>query len=199
MEKHAREPEGEGVARGGTPEVDWEADSALLHDDAPTGVTVTEQAAKALANRTFLSNVKWSSFSLVWENGAMKSIFGDDVLGLTTDLRRDASWLEAVAQVPASSKAAASSHQVPPGPESQPSFTKCVKAIREQSFQEMREAEMSAAVSKWSLFLRASLEHSTVGQQINASPGEMLDIVRAAMGGKSPQQFCRDQIPCWHT
>lgn len=44
---------------------------------------------------------------------------------------------------------------------------------------------MSAAVSKWRLFLRASLEHSTVGQQINASPGEMLDIVRAAMGVKS--------------
>lgn len=112
----------------------------------------------------------------------MKSIFGDDVLGLTTDLRQDASWLEAVTQVLASSIAAASSQQVPSGPDPQPSFAKCVKALREQSFQEMREAEMSAAVSKWSLFLKASLEHSTVGQQIN----EMLDIVRAAMGVKSP-------------
>ena len=80
----------------------------------------------------------------------MKSIFGDDVLGLTTDLRQDASWLEAVTQVPASTIAAASSHQAPSGPETQPAFTRCVKAIREQSFQEMREAEISAAVSKWS-------------------------------------------------
>ena len=40
---------------------------------------------------------------------------------------------------------------------------------------------MKAAVTKWSLFLRLSLEHSVVGKQINSSPGEMLDIVRAAM------------------
>ena len=63
---------------------------------------------------------------------------------------------------------------------------KCVKAIREQSFIEMREAGTKAAVTKWSLFLRSSLEHSVVGKQINSSPGEMLDIVRAAMGVKSP-------------
>ena len=30
------------------------------------------------------------------------------------------------------------------------------------------------------------IDHSIVGRQINASPGEMLDIVRAAMGVKSP-------------
>ena len=34
--------------------------------------------------------------------------------------------------------------------------------------------------------IRSSLEHSVVGRQINSSPGEMLDIVRAAMGVKSP-------------
>lgn len=51
------------MAAGGTPEVDWEAASDRQDDEAPTGVTVSEQAAKALANHTFLSNVKWSSFS----------------------------------------------------------------------------------------------------------------------------------------
>lgn len=63
--------------------VDW----LRVENDVPTGVTVSEQAAKALANHTFLSNVKRSNFSMPWEIGAMKSIFGDDVLGLTTDLR----------------------------------------------------------------------------------------------------------------
>lgn len=68
------EPEAGGLATG-------------VENDVPTGVTVSEQAAKALANHTFLSNVKRSNFSMPWEIGAMKSIFGDDVLGLTTDLR----------------------------------------------------------------------------------------------------------------
>ena len=116
----------------------------------------------------------------------MKNIFGEDVLGLSTDLRQDASWIEAVTHVPVSTIAADSSNPASSGPELKPAFVKCVKAIREQSFVEMRETEMKAAVTKWSLFLRSSLEHSVVGKQINSSPGEMLDIVRAAMGVKSP-------------
>ena len=116
----------------------------------------------------------------------MKNIFGEDVLGLTSDLRQDASWLEAVTHVPVSTIAADSSNPASSGPELQPAFVKCVKAIREQSFQEMTEAEMKAAVTKWSLFLRSSLAHSIVGRQIYSSPGEMLDSVTAAMGVKSP-------------
>ena len=116
----------------------------------------------------------------------MKNIFGEDVLGLSSDLRQDASWIEAVTHVPVSTIAADSPNPASSGPELKPAFVKCVKAIREQSFTEMREAETKAAVTKWSLFLRSSLEHSVVGKQINSSPGEMLDIVRAAMGVKSP-------------
>ena len=158
----------------------------LANPEPPNGVTVDERDAKVLANHTSLSNVKWSSISMPWESGFMKNIFGEDVLGLTSDLRQDASWIEAVTHVPVSTIAADSSNPASSGPELQPAFVKCVKAIREQSFMEMREAEMKAAVTKWSLFLRSSLEHSVVGRQINSSPGEMLDIVRAAMGVKSP-------------
>ena len=171
---------------GGTPTVDWEADNIPANPEEPTGVVVEEKDAKVLANHTFLSNVKWSSISMPWESGFMKNIFGEDVLGLSTDLRQDASWIEAVTHVPVSTIAADSSNPSSSGPELKPAFVKCVKAIREQSFVEMRETEMKAAVTKWSLFLRSSLEHSVVGKQINSSPGEMLDIVRAAMGVKSP-------------
>ena len=170
----------------GTPRVDWDMESAPANPEQPSGVVVDEKDAKVLANHTFLSNVKWSSISMPWESGFMKNIFGEDVLGLSSDLRQDASWIEAVTHVPVSTIAADSSNPASSGPELKPAFVKCVKAIREQSFTEMREAEMKAAVTKWSLFLRSSLEHSVVGKQINASPGEMLDIVRAAMGVKSP-------------
>ncbi len=173
-------------AAGGTPDCDWEMDSRPANPESLSGVVVSERDAKVLANHTFLSNAKWSSISLPWETGFMKSIFGEDVLGLTSDLRQDASWLEAVTDVPVSTIAADRSNPASSGPELQPAFVKRVKAIREQSFQEMREAEMKAAVMKWSLFLRSSLEHSVVGKQTNASPGEMLDIVRSAMGVKSP-------------
>ena len=166
--------------------MDWEAESVPANPEEPTGVVVDEKDAKVSANHTFLSNVKWSSISMPWESGFMKNIFGEDVLGLSTDLRQDASWIEAVTHVPVSTIAADSSNPASSGPELKPAFVKCVKAIREQSFVEMREAEMKAAVTKWSLFLRSSLEHSVVGKQINSSPGEMLDIVRAAMGVKSP-------------
>ena len=172
---------------GGTPRVDWDTESVPANPEQPTGVVVDEKDAKVLANHTFLSNVKWSSISMPWESGFfVKNIFGEDVLGLSSDLRQDASWIEAVTHVPVSTIAADGSNPASSGPELEPAFVKCVKAIREQSFIEMREAEMKAAVTKWSLFLRSSLEHSVVGKQINSSPGEMLDIVRAAMGVKSP-------------
>ena len=164
----------------GAPNFDWEMDSIPANPESPPG------DAKVLANHIFLSNVKWSSISMPWETGFQKNIFGEGVLGLASDLREDASWLEAVTHVPVSTIAADSSNPSSSGPELQPAFSKCVKAIREQSFQEMREAEMKAAVTKWSLFLGSSLEHRIVGKQINASLGEMLDIVRAAMGVKSP-------------
>ena len=155
--------------------------------ESPPGVVVAERDAKDLANHTFLSNVSGGAFPCLGKlTGVMKNIFGDDVIGLTSDLRQDVSWLEAVTHVPVSTIAADSAHPSSSGPELQPAFVKCVKAIREESLQEMREAEMKAAVTKWSLFLRSSLDHSIVGRQINASPGEMLDIVRAAMGVKSP-------------
>ena len=170
----------------GTPRVDWDMERAPANPEQPSGVVVDEKDAKVLANHTFLSNVKWSSISMPWESGFMKNIFGEDVLGLSSDLRQDASWIEGVTHVPVSTIAADSSNPASSGPELKPAFVKCVKAIREQSFTEMREAEMKAAVTKWSLFLRSSLEHSVVGKQINASPGEMLDIVRAAMGVKLP-------------
>ena len=144
----------------------WEADNIPANPEEPTGVVVEEKDAKVLANHTFLSNVKWSSISMPWESGFMR--------------------IEAVTHVPVSTIAADSSNPSSSGPELKPAFVKCVKAIREQSFVEMRETEMKAAVTKWSLFLRSSLEHSVVGKQINSSPGEMLDIVRAAMGVKSP-------------
>ena len=147
---------------GGTPRVDWDTDSVPANPEQPTGVVVDERDAKVLANHTFLSNVKWSSISMPWESGFMKNIFGEDVLGLSSDLRQDASWIEAVTHVPVSTIAADSSNPASSGPELQPAFVKCVKAIREQSFMEMREAEMKAAVTKWSLFLRSSLEHSVV-------------------------------------
>ena len=58
---------------------------------------------------------------------------------------------------------------------------------------EMREAEMKA------LFLRSSLEHSVVGRQINSSPGEMIDIVRAAMGVKWPSTVLPSKLDaCIH-
>ena len=141
---------------GGTPRVDWDRDSVPANPEPPTGVVVDERDAKVLANHTFLSNVKWSSISMPWESGFMKNIFGEDVLGLSSDLRQDASWIEAVTHVPVSTIAADSSNPASSGPELQPAFVKCVKAIREQSFMEMREAEMKAAVTKWSLFLRSS-------------------------------------------
>ena len=83
-------------ATGGTPSVDWEADDVPANPEPPAGVIVDEHDAKVIANRTFLSNVKWSSISMPWETGFMKNIFGEDVLGLTSDLRQDASWIEAV-------------------------------------------------------------------------------------------------------
>ena len=142
-------------ATGGTPSVDWDADSVPANPEPPTGVIVDERDAKVLANHAFLSNAKWSSISMFWDSGFMKNIFGEDVLGLTSDLRQDASWIEAVTHVPVSTIAADSSNPASSGPELQPAFVKCVKAIREQSFMEMREAEMKAAVTKWSLFLRS--------------------------------------------
>ena len=147
---------------GGTPTVDWEAESIPANPEEPTGIVVDEKDAKVSANHTFLSNVKWSSISMPWESGFMKNIFGEDVLGLSTDLRQDASWIEAVTHVPVSTIAADSSNPASSGPELKPAFVKCVKAIREQSFVEMRETVMKAAVTKWSLFLRSSLEHSVV-------------------------------------
>ena len=147
-------------AMGGTPSVDWDEDSVPANPEQPTEVIVAERDAKVLGNHTFLSNVKWSSISMPWESGFMKNIFGEDVLGLNSDLRQDASWLEAVTHVPVSTIAADSSHPASSGPELQPAFVKCVKAIRERSFMEMREAEMKAAVTKWSLILRSSLEQS---------------------------------------
>ena len=144
---------------GGAPIVDWEAESVPANPEEPTGIVVDEKDAKVSANHTFLSNVKWSSISMPWESGFMKNIFGEDVLGLSTDLRQDASWIEAVTHVPVSTIAADSSNPASSGPALKPAFVKCVKAIREQSFVEMREAEMKAAVTKWSLFLRSSLEH----------------------------------------
>ena len=131
--------------------------SIPANPESPPGVVVAERDAKVLANHTCLSNVKWSSISMPWEAGLMKNIFGEDVMGLTSDLRQDVSWLEAIAHVPVSTIAADSAHPSSSGPELQSAFVKCVKAIREQSFQEMREAEMKAAVTKWSLFLRSSL------------------------------------------
>ena len=86
--------------------------------------------------------------------------------------------------MPVSTIAADSSNPSSSGPELQPAFVKCVKAIREQSFMEMREAEMKAAVTKWSLFLCLSLEHSLVGRQINSSPGEMLDNCQGSNGSE---------------
>ena len=127
---------------GGTPTVDWEAESVPANPEEPTGIVVDEKDAKVSANHTFLSNVKWSSISMPWESGFMKNIFGEDVLGLSTDLRQDASWTEAVTHVPVSTIAADSSNPASSGPELKPAFVKCVKAIREQSFVEMREAEM---------------------------------------------------------
>ena len=87
-------------AMGGTPSVDWDEDSVPANPEQPTGVIVDERGAKVLANHTFLSSVKWSSISMPWESGFMNSIFGEDVLGLNSDLRQDASWLEAVTHVP---------------------------------------------------------------------------------------------------
>ena len=162
---------------GGTPTVDWDTESVPANPEQPTGIVVDEKDAKVSANHTFLSNVKWSSISMPWESGFMKNIFGEDVLGLSSNLRQDASWIEAVTHVPVSTIAADSSNPASSGPELKPAFVKCVKAIREQSFVEMREAEIKAAVTN---------EHSVAGKQINSSPGEMLDIVRAAMGVKSP-------------
>ena len=126
-------------ATGGTPSLDWEADSVPANPEPPTGVIVDEHDAKVIANHIFLSNAKWSSISLPWESGFMKNIFGEDVVGLTSDLRQDASWIEAVTHVPVSTIAADSSNPTSFGPELQPAFAKCVKAIREQSFMEMRQ------------------------------------------------------------
>ena len=123
-------------------------DSIPANPEFPHGVVVAERDAKFLANHTFLSNVKWPSISMPCETGFMKNVFGEDVLGLTSDLRQDASWLEAVTHVPVSTIAADSSNPASSGPELQPAFVKCVKAIPGQSFQEMREAEMKAAVTK---------------------------------------------------
>ena len=56
-------------------------------------------------------------------------------------MRQDASWIEAVTHVPVSTIAADRSNPASSGPELKPAFVKCVKAIREQSFTEMREAD----------------------------------------------------------
>ena len=48
-----------------------------------------------------------------------ENIFGEDVLGLTSDLRQDASWIEAVTHVPVSTIAADSSNPASCGPELQ--------------------------------------------------------------------------------
>ena len=101
---------------GGTPRVDWDTDSVPANPEQPTGVVVDERDAKVLANHTFLSNVKWSSISMPWESGFMKNIFGEDVLGLSSDLRQDASWIEAVTHVPVSTIAADSSNPASSGP-----------------------------------------------------------------------------------
>ena len=76
---------------GGTPRVDWDMESVPANPEQPTGVVVDERDAKVLANHTFLSNVKWSSISMPWESGFVKNIFGEDVLGLSSDLRQAAS------------------------------------------------------------------------------------------------------------
>ena len=94
----------------GTPNFDWEMDSIPANPESPPGVVVAERDAKVLANHTFLSNVKWSSISMPWETGFLKNIFGEDVLGLASDLGEDASWLEAVTHVPVSTIATDSSN-----------------------------------------------------------------------------------------
>ena len=62
-------------AAGGTPSVDWDADSVPANPEPTIGVVVDERDAKVLANHTFLSNVKWSSISMPWESGFMKKHF----------------------------------------------------------------------------------------------------------------------------
>ena len=96
--------------------------SIPANPEEPTGVVVDEKDAKVSANHTFLSNVKWSSISMPWESGFMKNIFGEDVLGLSTDLRQDASWIEAVTHVPVSTIAADSSNPASSGPELKPAL-----------------------------------------------------------------------------
>lgn len=159
-------------------------DSPELSPKSPDGPIGKASSSSTMADHVFLSNAKWSHIQLPWESPVMQSIFDVEPLP-RVDLRQDISWKIAMEgpSLPAPQK----SEETPETSGSlQPVFIKCVKAIRDQTFVEIRERDMQAALSKWYLVIRSDSSSSDIGRQIERDPNHAFDILRASMGVKSP-------------
>ncbi len=150
---------------------------------SPSGPVMSNDSASRLVNHEFLSNVKWTAFKMPWEMPSAKSVFNPDAAP-SIDLRQDPSW-----------GAFATPHPVVDGPKEEaprrergeaPVFVNCIRAIKERTFQDMREKQMIAGLEKWNIIVRADSFESRVGRQIEFSPESSLEILRACMGVKSP-------------
>ncbi len=148
------------------------------------GVVGSASSSAVMADHSFLSNAKWSQIQLPWESKMMQPIFDADPLP-KVDLRHDVSWKAAMGVHLETGEPEADKTPEPSG-SLQPVFVKCVHSIREQTFIEMRERDMHAAIIKWHLVVRSNSSASDVGIQIERDPIHGLEIIRASMGVKSP-------------
>lgn len=151
---------------------------------SPDGPVGDASSSSVMADHVFLTNAKWSQIQLPWESQVMQSIFDAEPLP-RVDLRQDISWKDALEPAPMQLSNKPEELSEPAG-SLQPVFVKCVKAIRDQTFVEMRQRDMQAAVSKWFLVVRSNSSASDVGIQIERDPTHAFEILRASMGVKSP-------------
>ena len=118
------------------------------------------------------------------ENKVAQPIFDADPLP-KVDLRHDVSWKTALESPMEASEQKTDQVSGPSG-SLQPVFVRCVHSIREQTFIEVRERDMQAAIGKWQLVVRRNSSASDVGIQIERDPTHSFEILRASMGVKSP-------------
>ena len=131
---------------------------------------------------SFVHDVKPSTIRMPWENDLFHPIFGAESmkpvsLGMPLDWGIDPNLVEQEVHTDSVLAPPPFEHWV---------VAKCIKNLKDETFQQSRDRTMKYALSKLDFLLRLKPRASRVGSQIIADPQDTDQILLAVIGAKSP-------------